>query len=65
VPTDQIGVNHPVYDLSEHNRRAPVTHEAGRIVFTLPFEGSIPAAFEGNKIAVKATGGVDVWEEVR
>ena len=63
--TDQASGKDPVYDLSGQTQRVPVTADAGRLQFTLPFE---PRAlvFEGNKIAATAANNanMDIWEKV-
>ena len=64
IRTDQIGGRDPVYDVESKSGKSAVTTDPARVEFKLPFEGQIPVVFEGNKIIVDATGGVDVWERV-
>jgi hypothetical protein len=64
IRTDQIGGKDIVYDLSGKTPSVPVTIDAGRLQFKLPFDP--PAVvFEGDKMTATAEGQfIDVWEKV-
>ena len=64
ILNDQIGGKDIVYDLSGKTQSVPVTIDAGRLQFKLPFDP--PAAvFEGDKMTATAEGQfIDVWEKV-